>query len=181
MREFLHLGDELAIVHVGRLSNPKNHKFLLKIFDIIHQFNPKSKLYLIGEGELREEIELLIKLIGLDNAVTLLGSVPNVYDYLQAMDAMVFPSLYEGFPTTVLESQCCGLPTLASNVITKSTQITDCLDFLSLEKAPDVWAEKTLEMCNRIERKDRSSEIRAAGYDIKDTYKMLSEFYLNHI
>ena len=129
---------------------------------------------------MREDITLKIKELGLSNSVIFVGSIPNVYDYLQAMDAMLFPSLYEGFGTVALESQCCGIPILASDVLPGNTKITECLEFMSLKETPKRWAEKVFEMTGRIERKDRSAEIRTAGYDINDTYKMLSEFYLSH-
>lgn len=180
MRRKLNLSDDLAIVHVGRLTPQKNHFFLLKIFEIIHKNKPNSKLFLIGEGELRGVIEKQIGALGLSDSVVLVGSVPNVCDFLQAMDAMLFPSLYEGFGTAVLESQCCGLPTLASDVLPKNIQVTNCLEFMSLKSSPQAWCDKLLEMSSRIVRKDRSEEIKVAGYDIKDTYKLLSEFYLNN-
>lgn len=179
MRKQLSLRDELAIVHVGRLSAPKNHKFLLKVFNCIHKINPISKLFLIGDGELRDSIEKQVTSMDLTNSVVYLGSLPNVGDYLQAMDAMVFPSLYEGFGTVVLETQCSGLPTLASDVLPKETQITECLDFMSINDTPEKWAEKIMNMFKSIERKDRTGEIRKAGYDIQDTYKLLSDFYLS--
>lgn len=180
MRNELHLKDELVLVNVGRLSKAKNHLFLLEIFSVIHSIYSNSKLFLIGEGELREIIKHRIKSLELDQCVTLVGSISNVGDYLQAMDGMLFPSLCEGFGTVVLESQCCGLPTLASDVLPPNTIITECLELMTLKEPPEVWANKMINMCNRIKRKDRSAEIRAAGFDIKDTYKLLSDFYLSH-
>lgn len=179
MRKLLSLNDEMAIVHVGRLSAPKNHKFLVEIFDYIHKMRPNSNLFLIGDGELRCDIEKQIATLGLKEYVVFLGSLPNVGDYLQAMDAMVFPSLYEGFGTVVLETQCSGIPTLASDVLPQETRITDCLEFMSIKEEAKTWAEEIIKMYDTIERKDRTDEIRSAGYDIRDTYKLLSDFYIS--
>lgn len=181
IRQMLHINNELAVVHVGRFSPPKNHYFLLKVFKHIIEIRLDSKLFLIGEGELNGQIESLVRALGLNDKVVFVGSVPNVGDYLNAMDLMVFPSRYEGFGTAVLETQCNGLPTLASDVLPKETRVSSCLEFLSLKHhAPKEWAEKALEMYGRIERKDRTDEVRTAGYDIKDTYRLLSDFYLKH-
>ena len=180
MRKKLGLEDDFAVVHVGRLSPQKNHKFLLNIFAHVVEKCSKSKLFLIGDGELKEEIEKHAENLKIQENVIFLGSLTNVGDYLQAMDAMIFPSLYEGFGTVVLETQCNGLPTLASDRLTKDTQITECLEFLGLNESPDVWADKVLYMHHKIIRKDRTNEIRVAGYDIRDTYKILSDFYLTH-
>ncbi len=179
MRTALSLKDEMAVVHVGRLSAPKNHSFLLDIFNDICKEYSNCKLFLIGDGELKDTITKKIQLLKIENRVVFLGSLPNVGDYLQAMDTMVFPSLYEGFGTVVLETQCSGLPTLASDVLPKETQITECLDFMSLNETPEKWAERVINMFKSIERKDRTEEIRKAGYDIQDTYKLLSDFYLS--
>lgn len=180
MRDKLQLTNELAIVHVGRLAPQKNHKYLVEVFDCLHKKRPKSKLFLIGDGELRHDIEKQVDSLDLKDSVVFLGSLPNVGDYLQAMDAMVFPSFYEGFGTVALETQCNGLPTLATNGLTVETKITECLEFMVIHDDPNNWADKVLEMVARIERKDRTDEIRRAGYDIKDTYKILSDFYLEH-
>ena len=95
------------------------------------------------------------------------------------MDIMIFPSKYEGFGTTVLEAQCNGLPTLASDVLPIETRVTSCIDYLSIKNDSYYkWAQKALQMVNNIERKDRTNEIKMAGYDIIDTYKILSDFYL---
>ena len=181
IRKELGLSDEIALVHVGRLTPQKNHSYLLKIFKSIHEQNNNTKLFLIGDGELRQEIEKEVLFLKLDKSVFLLGKKSNVGDYLNAMDIMIFPSYYEGFGTAVLETQCNGLPTLASDVLPKETRVTSCLEYLSFKKnTPIEWANKALWMVQTIERKDRTEEVKKAGYDISDTYKILSEFYLSH-
>lgn len=181
IRQMLQIKNELAVVHVGRYSSPKNHIFLLEVFKHIIEIRQDCKLFLIGEGELHGQIERQVRVLGIKDKVVFVGSVPNVGDYLNAMDLMVFPSRYEGFGTAVLETQCNGLPTLASDVLPKETRVTPCLEYMSLKhRTPKEWAEKALEMYVCVERKDRTDEVRAAGYDIKDTYQVLSDFYLNH-
>lgn len=179
MRQLLGLKNDFAIVHVGRLSHQKNHEFLIKIFYELCRNCQNSMLFLLGEGELRGEIEKQVVDVGLKEKVVFLGNHPNVGDFLQAMDAMIFPSFYEGFPTTVMESQCNGLPTLASDTLVKEVQITECIEFMSIKKdSPKEWAGRICTMYKSIERKDRTNQIRQAGYDIKNTYKLLSNFYL---
>lgn len=181
MRLSLGLCDEYAFVHVGRFVQQKNHCFLINVFCEIRKICNSSKLYLIGEGPLKEKIKRKVRELGLEDYIVFVGSVPNVNDYLQAMDCMLFPSLYEGFGTVALESQCCGLPTIASDTLPSNIKITNCIDFLSIKSnSPYEWADKAVKMIKTIERKDRSMEIKQAGYDIRDTYRLLSEFYLAH-
>lgn len=178
MREFLGLNDEIAIVHVGRFTYQKNHKFLINVFKEIKNLNYSSKFFLLGDGELKDSVRKQVDDMSLGDSVVFLGNRKNIGEYLQAMDAMIFPSVYEGFGTVVLESQCNGLPTLASSALPKEIKITDCLEVMSLKKKPYEWATTIMHMVETIKRKDRKSEVKNAGYDITDTYKMLSEFYL---
>lgn len=181
MRGTLDIGNELAFVHVGRLTYQKNHQFLLDVFEQILLLRPDSKLFLLGDGEERDKLEQRVIESGLSKKVFFLGNRKNVGEYLQAMDAMIFPSIYEGFGTVVIETQCIGLPTLSSDVLPKETKLTECQEFLSIKKdSAAVWAAKIIEMTEQIERKDRLSEIKKAGYDIKDTYTWLQNFYIEN-
>lgn len=172
--------QQIAVVLVGRLTYQKNHKFLFDVFEEILKTKPDAQLFLIGDGELRDELQLLVNKKRIQNNVTFVGNIPNVGDYLQAMDIMIFPSVYEGFGTVVIETQCIGLPTLASDVLPHETKITQCLEFMSpVKDSPRRWASKALDMYNTIERKPRHLEVKTAGYDIEDSYKLLATFYLN--
>ena len=57
MRTQLNLQDEIAIGHVGGFFEQKNHRFLLQIFKEIVKIEPTAKLYLIGDGPLKETME----------------------------------------------------------------------------------------------------------------------------
>ena len=63
---------------------------------------------LLGEGALRAEIEQEITRSGLEQQVILTGNIGNVNEYLMAMDVMVFPSLFEGLPVSLVEAQATG-------------------------------------------------------------------------
>src|SRR5690606_28319147 len=97
--------------------------------------------------------------------------------YLQGMDLFIFPSHFEGFGTVVIESQWIGLPTLASDVLPKETQITDCLEFMSLIQGHSSWENEAHEM-SKMKRIGREKETTMAGYDIKSTYSEMEDFYL---
>ena len=107
-----------------------------------------------------------------------MGNVSNVGDYLNAMDAFIFPSLFEGFGTVVIEAQCSGLPVLASNSIPKETKVTELQSFMSLNDSATEWANQIYSMLISNTRKDYSNDIKKAGYDIKDTYVSLEKFYI---
>ena len=106
---------------VGRFSQVKNHRFLIDIFEkiLIHSgkdFHPL--LVLIGTGDLQSEIIELCRFKGLNDCVKFLGARNDVDRLLQAMDAFVLPSIYEGFPVAAIEAQAAGLPCFLSDSIT---------------------------------------------------------------
>lgn len=182
MRTELGIGEkELAIVCVARFSPQKNHTYLLRVFREIRNRKPESKLYLVGQGELEQDIRKQIAELGLQDHVRFLGSRSDVGAVLTAMDAFLFPSSYEGFGTVIIEAQCSALPMLASDSIPSETMLCDSVEFASIKEDPAVWAEKLLALIEKTERKDNSVLIRENGYDIRQSYVWMQKFYLDKI
>lgn len=175
-------GECLVIGHVGRLEEQKNHAFLLKIFREIHKRVPDSILLLVGEGNLKTEIEKQVTAEKLQDAVRLLGNREDVNELLQGMDVLVFPSLYEGLPVTLVEAQAAGLPVVMSDTVTREIILTDLIQQCSLQETAHLWAEKTISCREEYKFAQRGNgeqlqQLRTAGYDIEETAKWLMEFY----
>lgn len=173
--------NELAVVCVARFSRQKNHGFLLRVFSEIQKKNPNSRLYLVGLGELEQEIRDRISELGLTDSVVFLGSRSDVGDVLTAMDGFLFPSFYEGFGTVIVEAQCSALPIVVSDSIPNETKLCDSVEFASLQEEPAAWAEKLLALMEKTERRDNSALIREKGYDIRQSYAWMQQFYLDKI
>ena len=160
--------DELLIGMVALLSPFKNHAFLLKAFALAHRRNPRLRLAIIGEGPLRPELEASLQKLGIADAAFLTGNVTDVPDRLQAMDLMVLPSLYEGFPNVLIEAQIAGLPVLVSDRVTRDCDITGLLAYLPLEVSP--WA-KAMAEAGFTDRAAQSAlgceRLAARGYDVR--------------
>lgn len=114
--EYATTDNTLKILHIGRFMQQKNHQGLIEAFSIFHEKFPKSVLQLIGEGDLRGEIEKMVAEKGLKDAVEFLGLQDNVYGYLHDADMFTLPSLYEGIPMTLIEAMGTGLPIVATKV-----------------------------------------------------------------
>lgn len=181
MRKELNLEDELVIGHVGGFFEQKNHIFLIEIFKEVHEIYPNSKLFLIGDGPLKKEIEENV--IGNENDVKFIGTTDRVSNYLQAFDVMVMPSLFEGLPLVAIEWQINGLPCVISDTITKDCDITGLVRFESLENNPSVWANDILKMSIKNDRSDISAisakKAKENGYDIVDSVDILRRIYLS--
>lgn len=174
--------ENFVFGHVGRMTEQKNPFFLLKIFKEIHQRRPDSELWIIGEGELRQDIEKAIVDFKLTDSVKLLGRRDDVAELMQAMDAFIFPSLYEGLSIVTIEAQAAGLPIFASDSISPEHKVTELMSFLSLKQSPAEWADNILAALRKTNiRCDMSDELIAAGYEINNAAKDLENFYINAV
>lgn len=169
--------QDLLVGHVGRFSPAKNHVGLLEIFAAVRDREPRAKLLLVGDGELRGEIEAKIAALGLSDSVLLTGIRSDVSMLLQAMDVFVFPSLYEGLPVTLVEAQAAGLPCLISDRVPMECRLTEPVQQLPLGSGAEVWAERILAAA-KTPRADTSAQIAAAGYDIVRNAEWLQNHYL---
>ena len=162
---------------VGALTEQKNPLFLIDVFKRIHDINKQSKLWVIGDGELRIKVEEKIRFLGLDNDVKLFGNREDVNNLMQGMDCCIIPSLFEGLCIVAIEAQAAGLPVLASDVLPENVEITDLISFVPLKKNVDYWAQSAIQQANRKTRIDTSQLIRKAGYDIDEMVGFLSQKY----
>lgn len=176
-REF-GLEENIIIGHIGRFNPQKNHEFLVDIFEKCIEKNRKVTLMLAGDGEGRKEIENKVKRQGLQDNVLFMGVRKDIPELLQAMDVFVFPSLYEGLPVTMIETQAAGVPAVISDRVSEECIITEGLVKVErLENTPEQWAEEILKQA-KINKSDRSEEIKKAKYDVETTAKWLEEYYL---
>lgn len=109
-------GETVTILHVGRFDVPKNHAGLLKLFAKLHGKYPQCRLQLVGDGDLRPEMETLAEDLGITPWVEFCGMQSDVHPYLHKADLFILPSLYEGNPMTIIEAMGTALPIIATDV-----------------------------------------------------------------
>ncbi len=169
--------DEVVIGHVGRFVEEKNHVFMIEVFAQYVQQCPKAKLMLIGVGPLFSEIKELVVRFNLQERVMLLGERSDVAGLMQAMDAFLMPSLFEGFPFVLIEAQAAGLPCLIADTINRDICITDNVHFASLSEDSIGWVEKLDGMLMGYKRKKEDCVIASKGYVIQETVQYLQKVY----
>jgi glycosyltransferase involved in cell wall biosynthesis len=108
-------GDKI-VGAVGRLTEEKNHAMLLMAAQVVITKHPNAKFLIVGDGPLREELEnLAAELLISDNTI-FTGWRDDVNTLYQVMDLVVFPSLTEGLPISLLEAMSHGKVVLATRV-----------------------------------------------------------------
>ncbi|MCI8554921.1 MAG: glycosyltransferase family 1 protein [Clostridiales bacterium] len=138
--------DTPVFGHVGRFAYPKNHEFVLKVFAALRRRTPGAVLWLVGTGEREPEIRALVREWGLQESVRFLGLRDDVPSLLQAMDALLMPSRFEGLGLALIEAQTAGLPCLASAAVPDEAAVTGRLKRLPLTVSPEEWAEEMLRL-----------------------------------
>ena len=178
IRDELVVTDEKVFIHIGTFTGPKNHAFLVEIFDkYLKTSKTNDKLLLIGEGSLKENIKQIVHDKNLENNIIFLGIKNNVHEYLSCADIMLFPSLYEGIPLTAIECQAAGLILLGSNNIDKATAVSNLMKFISLDDEKQ-WLELMKTDCLDAKTREKYNDvIYKSKYSIDENVKVLESLY----
>ena len=171
--------NKFVVGHVGRFNPQKNHGFLIDVFNEVQKVKEDSVLMLVGDGDLRPEIEQKVRDLGLSDKVIFTGVRSDVNDLMQGMDVFLFPSLYEGLGIVLIEAQASGLKCVISNTIPKDGVLTKDVTSISLNQSPAVWANEILKY-QEYKRANNKKIIKKANYDIKNNAKTLEQFYIEN-
>lgn len=136
----------------GTIANFYPTKGLKYLIEAVKQLQEtrdmkQVKFVIIGEGELRPKLELLIANYHLQDRVILLGRIDDARSYLKAFEAYVQPSVKEGFPWAILEAMGASLPIIATRVGAIPEVIQDGENGLMVAPSrPDQIADKLVEL-----------------------------------
>ena len=162
---------------VGRFIPQKNHAFAIDVFSEVKKLCPDACLLLIGTGELMDATRQKAEGYGIADDVIFAGQQEDMQSMYSAMDVLLMPSLYEGYPLVAQEAQISGLTVIGSDRITKEADTySGQLIFLSLSAAPSIWAQQIILHAAGRDR-DITEKLKTVGYDAEKTAKELAEWY----
>ena len=108
--------DYLTIGYIGRIEEEKGIFFLIEAFNQLLKHTNKVKLLLVGDGNIQKAQEKILE-YGIEDKVTLTGFYEGkIENILDEMDIFAFPSLWEGFPYSILEAMSVGKIVVSTNV-----------------------------------------------------------------
>lgn len=160
--------------HIGRFSEEKNHKFLVKAFSEYCKKNKDSLLVLMGQGRLMSQIRKQVNDLEMNEKVMFLGLRKDAKDIYNALDVFVLPSLYEGLPLVLVEAQTNGLTILASDKIDKAVDMTGHIQFIPIDDEKK-WANGMSIASGR--RNDSFGQLSHSKYNMENSVKMLEKLY----
>lgn len=162
---------------VGRLTKEKNFVFLIHAFAGILKREPRVHLIVVGEGELRGEMEEVVESYGLGSQVHLLGFRRDVKSLYAAFDWVVCPSIYEGFSLILGESVLAGTPVLTSDLPVFREQTKDAGLYAPVSDLP-AWEGLIAETFARTSEQRGTVHARQlAAFDLQGRWQNFSEAY----
>lgn len=170
----------LKIIQVGRLNEIKNHIFSLEIARKLKEKGINFTFFIVGQGHLEDSIRKNIKNYGLEENTFLLGVRSDVPSLMAGADFMLMPSLHEGFPVVLVESQAIGLASILSENITREVDLNlGLVEFLSLENI-DSWVKTLINQKNEpISQSEIYTCLQASGFCVERNSLDLLNFYKN--
>jgi glycosyltransferase involved in cell wall biosynthesis len=174
----LNAQQTLNFVNVGSFVKSKNHVFAIDVFNEFLKIHPNSKMFFVGKGNLFESLKNKINKLNLEEKIIFLGVRNDVNQVLQAMDFLLFPSIDEGLPVSLIEAQAAGLKCFISDgVPLESILINENVEVIALKKSTKFWAEQIYKSIN-FKKQDMSKKIIESGYDINLNSMILENKYL---
>ncbi len=107
--------NKKIILSAGRLTNQKNHAYLISEFSKFSQKNDQFILLILGDGEKKDELKNLVKREKIENKVFFIGFKKNIYSYMRSCDVFVMPSLWEEVGFVIVEAALCDTFVISSD------------------------------------------------------------------
>ncbi|KGH58625.1 glycosyltransferase [Oenococcus oeni] len=158
------INNEKIILQVGSFTKQKNYEFTIEMFAQLIKDEPDYRLWLLGEGPLKEKIKKMVMLLNISDKVLFFEPTIHTSDYYSAADICIFPSSWEPFGIVALEAQAAGLPVILSDRFIREVEVTHNVFFLPINKK--IWVDKIKLNYDINRNTDYSYAFEKSGYSI---------------
>lgn len=179
LKKAMGISNQTVFGNITRLEAKKNTLFTIEVFSEFVKKDPNAALLLGGpDGGLLAEAKERVHGLGIEDKVRFIGVREDVPALLQLIDVYLFPSLFEGLGIAVLEAQAAGVPIIASEAVSRETDMgLGLMEFRPLDVSQWVDAACTKLAKRRTEKEQILEQFRKNGYLIQDSAKKLAELY----
>jgi len=164
--------DGFAWLAIGRFDLPKDYPTMLQAFARGIHNDPSALLLIAGDGPLRKDMEIMAQELGIKGHIKFLGIRRDIPQLMNAADAYVMSSSWEGMPMVLLEASATGLPIVATDVGGNGEIVLNGITgFLVPARNPEALAEAMLRMMGLPEEKRREMG-QAARKHVKENFSL---------
>lgn len=172
--------DRLVILQVGRLIPVKNHTYSIKVAAALRDSAVDFQMLFVGTGPEQQAVKALVRQYKLEKYVRFLGLRADIPELMAAADVMLMPSLHEGFPVVLVESQAAGLPAVIATTISPEVDLAmGLVEFISLDAAPPEWATRiqAAAQMTKVSAESRLQTLEHYGFSARTGAQRLMEVY----
>jgi glycosyltransferase involved in cell wall biosynthesis len=146
-------GEIVTFLFVGRLENQKGLIYLIEAVKLLASSRKVFQVTIVGDGSLSGALQSQVRAYHLENFIFFVGAKgkTDLREYYQHADVLILPSLWEGFPLTILEAWASGVAVIATKVNGIPAICTDSINALlvSKENPQELFAAMELLLDNR--------------------------------
>lgn len=117
-------GQPPVVLGIGRLTVAKDFCVLIHAFALVRK-ECQARLMILGEGEERTKLEVMVRELGLQQDVAMPGFIDNPYKYIKRAGVFVLSSRWEGLPTVLIEAEALGVPLVSTDCPNGPSEILD--------------------------------------------------------
>ena len=172
--------NNIKIVQIGRLIEVKNHQFSIQVAEELKKYNVNFTMYFIGQGNLEISLKEQVKERGLEDNIIFLGLRTDIADLMASADCMIMPSLHEGFPVVLVESQAVGLKAIVSDNVSEEVDMgLGLVTFLSTSLIRD-WVNNIIDLNEmKVSQAEILKTLKERKFDAELNGEELCNFYKN--
>lgn len=173
--------DSFVIISIGACTAIKNHEDIILSVNLVKKKFERIFYMHLGQGELNQHEQELVKKLSLEDNVKFYGQIENVRDALIASDLIIMPSQYEGLPISLLEAMSCGIPAVVYNVYGIKDLIKNDENGSVVDSNPESLARGILNLVNNVTLRKKLGEVAiqkvAEEYDMKKSIDKMVSIY----
>lgn len=167
---------------LGRLEAIKNTELAINVYSKLHHIQ-KSNLYIIGDGSEKNGLKNIVKNLGISDSVFFLGNRNDIPSLLNKMDIHLMPSILEGFPLTLLETQASSCRSFISDTIDESVDLgLGLVHFINIQDEKS-WVNEIKKFFRKKEvlpNGEILSKFKNGNYDSSSSYEKLVRIYIDN-
>jgi glycosyltransferase involved in cell wall biosynthesis len=178
MRKALGITDDQILVgNISGLRAVKGVQLFVDAAAKTYRHNPRLRFLLVGDGELKPQLEQSISALGLENIIRLNGPAEVVRPYLAAFDLAVLCSYAEGFSNSLLEYMACGVPVIATDVGGNREALGSCGLLIPPETTALASAIQTMSDSQTREKFAAAALLKVKQFDLAIARERMAQLY----